>query len=126
MVDLSAPINSHQAKKNNKRKGKKEMGRLLGNNLSKRCYMILGGGWGVAGEKEGKTLVRFKQPTLDLGRTIQTLNSELVPCYWKQQEQGLLQRQAAKKSVICALNCFSTLHAVSFCSVAKYCQSYAW
>jgi len=32
--------------------------------LSELYYMVICGGWRVAGEKEGKNYVRFKQPTL--------------------------------------------------------------
>lgn len=65
------------------------MRRLLWNNLSKWCYMIMCGGWGWQEERKAqKTLADLNSPVWALGRPIQSLHSELVPCSSEQQGQG--------------------------------------
>lgn len=54
------------------------------------------GGWRVAGEKEGKNLVRFKQPTLYSGKG-KCLAFELVPCYLNKKIAWFAAKEGSKK-----------------------------
>lgn len=58
--------------------------------------MITCGGWRVAGEKEGKNLVRFKQPTLYSGKG-KCLAFELVPCHLNKKIAWFAAKEGSTK-----------------------------